>query len=337
MHAVWKSSLGAVLLLLGSCQSNLPDFEGLDASPAGADAVVGVSYEIDLSAINIYLQESFAAAERDSDLGRLGTIVDTYHLLGWSIPDPSRVQEIFDAMQRSDGTWSLAPGFEKHYAVITMVYSMMYHRLGLSPQNSLADYFDRIDTWDELQADIKSFEAPKNYWGGAIGYVMLYVAQTGIEPPWMQKLYDQAKANTPDWIEGSHQRARAVQLIACTGRSLPQMASLLNAILSQQNEADGGWGNERVPESNVDDSASNVILLARYFGTDPKAASAIKNGLDYIHSNYRTDSNIAGFSESMGNQEIESHMTFMALAAFVETGYVPGTTTIMHPVGKNWW
>lgn len=291
-----------------------------------------VEIDVDLDKVTAFLLDALAS---DDEIVGVEATVAALGLLGEEIPTPDVIAGLFDDQQREDGTWRGINDDDLHYAVFTMIYAMAYRRIDRVPARAVDSWTARVDTWEKVDLEMRTYENADNYWGGALGYVMLWVSLTGEAPPWIDSLYDVAASNEGDWVSNNHQRSRTVQLLLAAGSEVPLKDDLLTSILAQQND-DLGWGSEEdAVVSTVDDTAQTITVLDRLFADDPAARRAAADGSRYIASLYVESVDSAGFAFRPG-EEPEVDATFFALVALVQRGLVAGDLGFHHAIGEGW-
>ena len=291
-----------------------------------------VDVDVDLDKVQAFLLERLAG---DDEIVGVEATTAALGLIGAPVPEPDRVAAIYDSQQRPDGTWRGINDDDLHYAVFTMIYAMAYRRIDRAPAQSLDAWAQRVDTWAEVEDEMRTYENPYNFWGGAVGYVMLWISLTGEAPPWIAPLEALAVENEADWVTNNHQRARAVQTLLAAGAEVPMQAELLASILAQQNDG-GGWGSEEdAAASTIDDTAQTITVLDRLFSDDLDARRAAAEAAGYVATLYREDELHAGFAFREGD-ELDVDATFFGLVALVQLGVVPGDLSFHHPIGDGW-
>lgn len=344
-----RALCAAVCAVVVGCSSAPPEPVATTAAQVQlARPAPDLSAAVDRDALVSFLQ---GEARKEADPVRLELVVMALHLLQAEVPGPDRIASIYLELQRLDGTW---PGFSRppneHYITHTANYGLLLERLGRTPRHSAAKRTAFLERWDLVRKDIDKHRRtePENFWGEAIGYVVLHLHLHGRNPPWMPELTALAEADHAHWTQGNHARTRVSQIYALTGLPLPRRDAVLESVRAQQN-ADGGWGNELAPDvSNLPDTASALLVLSRWGDAEP----AVQPGLDYLGRHYQERGGRAAFvgtqprqggntgrspETSKGRRAAPpSITTAFAVLALVETGVLAGDPHIRHIASRRW-
>ncbi|GEM_PF-2312034 len=329
-----SAAVAALLLVVGGCVGAEPSDDD-DTADGAVDDDDAVDTTVDLDLDRDRVVAFLASGLTGFDPVVTEAAVAGLHLLEAPVPDVDDFLGNFDDAQRADGTWAGINEQDLHYAVFTMVFALMYQRLDRSPPRSLDAWIEGIDTWPEVEEEMRTFENPDNLWGGALGYVMLWIAERGTRPPWMDELDALAAAGEAEWILYNHQRPRVAQMLMAGGSEVPLQAEMLASILDQQNP-DGGWGSEEDEVvSLVDDTTQTLTVLERLYAADPVARTAAFEGARFVATHYVEDGDYAGFAFEPGG-DLDIDATFFALAAMVQMGVVDGDIGFRHAIGHGW-
>lgn len=252
-------------------------------------------------------------------------------LLGAEPRDASSVLRSFAAQQNPDGTFPGLRDGRSHYAIMSSVYWMAFRRLDVEPPHSLDGWLRTVDTWQEVEAELRAHERPGNFWGGLIGYVALWTLATDEAPPWMADVDALARADFADWTTSPHQLPRAIQALAAAGSEVPHLERVLAGLLESQ-ESDGGWTDGRRDGSVLDATAQNVILLHTWF-EGPQVREAIERGVGYLLARQVAMGDRDGFAFGPSERP-DPDATLFAVAALVHVGLVEGDPDFLHPLGR---
>ena len=233
-----------------------------------------------------YLNESFYR-NLGSNVFALTWIVDSYDILGVNPPDRGSVIKFFDSKQnQTDGTWFSRTN---HYVPITAQILMLYNRSGVKPAKSLDTFFSRIDTWNEVKAEVQMYDGG-NYWGGIWGYVNCYIVYKGQAPPWTNEFLNEVNTNFDSWAYNSHQRTHLVGNLYSLNLPVPRVDEVVLATLNDQ-RSDGSWYWQSDAHTEQE-TVFNIGMLGliRDKNTVDKSLidSAISKGAEYVKKCYKT-------------------------------------------------
>jgi hypothetical protein len=227
-------------------------------------------------------------------------VIDSYDILGINPPNRAQAIEFLNSIQSDEGTWYNGSG---HYVPITAQILMLYNRSGVKPPKSLDSFFSTVDTWEEVNAHVNTYDKG-NYWGGLWGYVNCYVVYKGEAPPWTNEFLNEANTKFDTWAYDNHQRTHLIGNLLQLGQPIPRIDDVVSITLQQQNLTDGSW------DSNEAETIFSIQVL-RYIRNQTNVDknlidSAINRGLEYVRKCYKTvdyqGKTYAGFAENPSGQ-----------------------------------
>jgi hypothetical protein len=254
-----------------------------DFSDSGENSskILNVTENINREQILNYL--NFSLYHPSDTLNFIFTL-DSYELLNETISNKAQVIEYLNSLQSNEGTWNTG---KYHYVPTTASVLMFYNRSGVKPPKSLDPFFSTVDTWEEVNTHVKTYDSD-NYWGGLWGYVASYVVYKHEAPPWTPEFLNAVNVNFSSWAYYSHQRTHLVGSLYMLGLPILRVDEIVTITLQQQ-KGDGSWEFHE-PETvfNID-----VLSLLRNQTTVDKSLidSAISRGVEYIKKCYRTVDN----------------------------------------------
>jgi len=265
-----------------------------------------------------YLNDRYNSYLGTGNIGGLQWIIDGYDMLGVTIPNRDEAIQLFNSKQNDSGCW-----FEKtnHYVPNTAQLLMVYNRSGVKPAKSLDIFFSRINTWEEVKADVEEWDG--GTWGGLWGYVTSYVVYKHEAPPWTPEFLNKTIKEFDSWAYDSHQRTHLVMNLYALNLSVPRIDEVVYATLNEQGP-DGNWSWSG-SKWNLRETVFNIFMLGmlRDQTTVDKSLidSAIARGTEYVRSCYNTttvDGKTYGFFYPyFGSTNADAQSTALGILTFL--------------------
>lgn len=246
--------------------------------------------------------------------------VECYQWMQREIPNLQEIVHYLDAQQQVDGTY----GRNIHYApkIARVLYA--YKILGAKPNTSLDPWFESINRWDKLVADLKQYEHSGNYWGGLWGYFFAWIRFYGQAPPWINEIFDVAEKYTDYWLNSLHQRHHVCFIYFASQKPLLQVDEVISLTLKEQKE-DGSW------RSCIDETAQTLHMLValEILGYNTDIEESIARSIPFIESCYVSrmidDKPIAYFTRYPGGPP-NFYSLGMGVGAAISVGLISGYT-----------